>query len=64
MKGLKKIQQENIKAKLRSMPYSNEYKITSNMDFQHLLYMVFLQAYDTFMPKIVLLQIKEGTYFA
>lgn len=41
MKGLKKIQQENIKAKLRSMPYSNDYKITSNMDFQHLLYMVF-----------------------
>lgn len=38
MKGLGKNQQENIKAELRSMLYSNEYEITSNRDFQHLLY--------------------------
>lgn len=37
MKGPKKIHQENIniKAKLRSLLYSNEYKITSNVDFKH-----------------------------
>lgn len=35
IKGLKKIHQENIKAKLGSLLYSNEYKITSKVDFQH-----------------------------
>lgn len=50
MKGLGKNQQENIKAELRSMLYSNEYEITSNRDFQHLLYVFLTSLWHIYAP--------------